>query len=488
MKTNERAKREQYQAAEEELIRAIEEIEEIKDGDLKDLEEKIYHIIFRIGRKLMEGRITKGEESVPTKIEGKCGHDQKLVGYRTKKLLTLFGEVELKRAYYHCKVVEDQEKEEEEQGHTCSHGRAPTDELWGVQGKRTTPGVQRAVSYFCSMLTFEEAAETIRRYLPLKMSARQAQNLMKPVGNALREREDKEAKALFEQADKSKRSDHDKLSQNPIKDIKRIYIEMDGIMERMRRGSVPMEKHEQGHKRDVYREIKVGAVFLAERGNERSELAPEVWIDTPEPGSQRSVARRTACGGFGQLLYTLACQSGLKRAEQTVVLGDGAHWIWDLADEQFPGAVQIVDLYHAKEHVWEVAHAVFGQATRDATSWAERACDLLIAGQIEDLVAQICELPPIPPPPGKSKSIPEQAVGYFTTNAERMRYSTFRAQGMHVGSGIAEAACKTVVATRLKRAGMRWTPEGLDALLPLRTAKLNRTYDQFWEAQTQLVA
>jgi hypothetical protein len=106
------------------------------------------------------------------------------------------------------------------------------------------------------------------------MSARQAQNLMKPVGNALREREDKEAKALFEQADKSKRSDHDKLSQNPIKDIKRIYIEMDGIMERMRRGSVPMEKHEQGHKRDVYREIKVGAVFLAERGNERSELAP----------------------------------------------------------------------------------------------------------------------------------------------------------------------------------------------------------------------
>ena len=430
----------------------------------------------------MEGRMNKGKEPGSIKTEGECGHDQKLVGYRTKKLLTLFGEIELKRAYYQCQMGESQEEE------TCSHGRAPTDELWGVQGKRTTPGVQRAVSYFCSMLTFEEAAETIRRYFPLKMSARQAQNLMKPVGNALEEREDKEVKALFEKAGQSKTGDHDNLSQNDIKDIERIYIEMDGIMERMRRGSVPMEKHEQIHRRDVYREIKVGAVFLAERGNARSELAPDAWIDTPELGSLRYVARRTARGGFDRLLYALACQSGLKRAQQVVVLGDGAHWIWDLANEQFPGAVQIVDLYHAKEHLWQVAHAVFGQGTREAISWAEAACDLLVHGRIEDLVAQISELASIPPPPGKSKSIPEQAVGYFTTNAERMRYPAFRAQGMHVGSGIAEAACKTVVATRLKRAGMRWTPDGLDALLPLRTAKLNQTYDQFWQTQAQLIA
>jgi hypothetical protein len=485
METNERAKREHYQAVEEELIRAIEEIEGMEDGDLKALEEKIYKIVFKIGRKLMEGRMNRMKEPVLTKIEGKCGHDQKLVGYRIKKLLTMFGEVELKRAYYQCQMVEGQE---EEQGEKCSHGRAPTDEIWGVQGKRTTPGVQRAISYLCAMLTFEEAAETLRRFLPLKMSARQALNLMKPVGNALEAREDEEVKALFEEAGKSQTEDHDQLSENVRKDIRRIYIEMDGVMERLRRGSVPMEKHEQEHKRDIYREMKVGAVFLAERGKERSKLAPDVWIDTPEPGSQHYVARRTARGGFDQLLYTLACQSGLKRAEQVVVVGDGAHWIWDLADEQFPGAVQIVDLYHAKEHIWQVAHAVFAQGASDAASWAEQACDLLVHGRIESLVAQICELPPIPPPPGKSKSIPEQAVGYFTTNAERMRYPAFRAQGMHVGSGEALAACKTVVSTRLKRAGMRWTPEGLDALLPLRTAKLNRTYDQFWETQAQLVA
>ena len=92
------------------------------------------------------------------------------------------------------------------------------------------------------------------------------------------------------------------------------------------------------------------------------------------------------------------------------------------------------------------------------------------------------------PAEGESRSVPEKAVDYFTSNAERMRYPAFRAQGMHIGSGIAEAACKTVVETRAKRSGMRWTPEGLDAVLPLRAAKLNGTYDQFWQDQSRLVA
>ena len=338
------------------------------------------------------------------------------------------------------------------------------------------------------MLTFDEAAEAYRRFLPGKMSARQALNLARPVGRVLAEKEDEEVKARFDQASLSKTDEKEREQQPRGKDIARLYIEPDGIMGRMRRESVPMEKYEQERKGDVYREFRVGTVFLAERGNERSELAPDVWIDTPTEGTQQYIARRTALGDFDKLLYTLACQSGLSRAEQVVVIGDGAHWIWDLADEQFPGAVQIVDLYHAQEHVWDVAYAVFGRTTPQGVSWAKAACDLLVHGQIEDLLTLIGQLPPIAPPPGQSKSIPEQAIGYFTTNASRMRYSAFRAQGMHVGSGIAEAACKRVVSTRFKQTGMRWTPDGLDAILPLRTAKLNRSFDLFWQTQSQLVA
>jgi hypothetical protein len=485
METNERAI--QYQSAEQELLKVIAAVEAVEDGDLKAIEETIFSGIFHIGSKLMEGRMTKEKEPVPTKIQGECGHDQKLVGYRKKKLITMFGEVEFQRAYYQCQIHEEQGNEQD-QARPCSHGRAPADELWGIKGVRTTAGVQQYISYLCSMLTFDEAAEAFRRVLPGKMSARQAQNLARPVGMALSKKEDEEVKSRFEQASQSKTDDVEREQQPMVKDIARLYIEPDGIMGRMRRESVPMEKHEQEREGDVYRETRVGAVFLAERGNERSELAPDVWIDTPQEGSQQYVARRTALGGFDKLLYTLACQSGLSRAEQVVVIGDGAHWIWDLADEQFPGAVQIVDLYHAKEHVWDVAHAVFGRTTVLGISWAKRACDLLVHGKIEDLVAQIRELPSIAPPPGQSKSIPEQAIGYFTSNAERMRYHTFRAQGMHVGSGIAEAACKRVVSTRFKQTGMRWTPDGLDAILPLRTAKLNRSFDLFWQTQSQLVA
>jgi hypothetical protein len=138
-----------------------------------------------------------------------------------------------------------------------------------------------------------------------------------------------------------------------------------------------------------------------------------------------------------------------------VVLGDGAAWIWRLAAEHFAGAVQIVDLYHAREHVWKVARAVFGPSTPAGSAWAEQACRLLEEGKIEELVEEMVVLPPVPSEPGTSRSVPESEREYFISNAARMRYPAFRAQGMQIGSGIVEASCKMVVSTRAKRTGMR---------------------------------
>ncbi|MHB8597449.1 MAG: hypothetical protein ACYDER_11645 [Ktedonobacteraceae bacterium] len=154
--------------------------------------------------------------------------------------------------------------------------------------------------------------------------------------------------------------------------------------------------------------------------------------------------------------------------------------IWRLADEQFPGAVQIVDEYHAREHVWDVARAAFAAEPIARVTWAQQVTASLAQGQIEAVIAAIERLPPIAPEPGKARSILLIEAEYFRTNSHRMRYPSFRAQGMHVGSGIAEAACKVVVATRAKRSGMRWTPAGLDAILSLRTAVLNASFDQCW--------
>ena len=135
-----------------------------------------------------------------------------------------------------------------------------------------------------------------------------------------------------------------------------------------------------------------------------------------------------------------------------------------------------------------MARAAFGPNTPEASAWAEHACSLLVEGKIEDLVEEIVILPPVPPEPGTSRRVPDIERDYFISNAARMRYPAFHAQGMHVGSGIAEAACKTVVSTRAKRTGMRWTPEGLDAVLAVRTAVLNDTSDAFCEQYSLLVA
>ncbi len=315
------------------------------------------------------------------------------------------------------------------------------------------------------------------------MSARQALYLMQPVGEALAAVEQEQVNALWEEAAQARTMPSSQV-EPPEEGIDRLYIQLDGVLARLRRGSVPMEQDEQQRVGDVYREIKVGAVFPTQRGRERSELAPGAWVDEPIEGSLHYVAQRTALGNFGRLLYVLAVQGGLARAKQVVVLGDGARWLWRLVEEHFPGAVQIVDVWHAQEHVWEVAHAVFGRTTPEGVAWAKRGCNWLVHGQIEELVQVMTALPPVAPPPGQTKSVPEQAIGYFTTNAQRMRYPQFRAQGMQIGSGVAEAACKTVVSTRAKRAGMRWTPQGLDALLPLRTAVLNGSYDAFWQGRS----
>jgi hypothetical protein len=477
METNEQIKSALRNTLEDELETFLKQVSQITEGELKQLEEQVVKSSQAIGRKLMEGVLNSRlhERRPVARREGRCGHVQRLVGERPKELITLVGPVSFVRAYYQCLHAGEAEAEQD-----CTHGEAPADVLWGVDEQRTTPGVQQHISYLSARLTFEEAAQTLCRSVPIGMSGRQALNLMRPVGEALAASEAQQVLALEAQARQARSLPTERQQQT---EIERLYIELDGVLARMRRGSVPMEQEEVHRTGDVYREIKAGAVFRAERGSKRSELAPGVYVDTPAPDSVRYVARRTAKGGFGWLLYQLALDGGLEQAKQVVVLGDGAPWIWNLAAEHFPGAVQIVDLYHAKEHVWDVAHAVFGRGTAVGTAWATHACSLLEQGQSEALVCAIQALPSIPPEPGQARSIPERAVDYFTAHAQRMRYPLFRAQGMHIGSGIAEAACKTIVSTRAKRSGMRWTPEGLDALLPLRTAVLNDSYDAFWEEE-----
>src|SRR5262249_38708504 len=153
----------------------------------------------------------------------------------------------------------------------CRHGEAPADALWGIEERRTSAGVQQAVSYLGASLTLEETAAAFSRLFPLQMSARQALYLLQPVGEALAAAEQTQVDALWEEATQARTTPSGPVD-SPEEAIERLYIQLDGVLARMRRGSVPMEQDEQKRAGDVYREVKVGAVFQAQRGRERSEL------------------------------------------------------------------------------------------------------------------------------------------------------------------------------------------------------------------------
>jgi hypothetical protein len=481
METNEQLKIVLVQEMEKEILKLIDHLETIKEGDLQTLEQSVLRVCLSVGRTMMEQILnhTAEEADRPSRREGACGHEQRLVGIRPKQLHTLMGKVTIRRAYYQCKV------QEEEPSATCSHGQAPWDVVWGPIAGRTSPGVQKLLGKLVSRLTLSEAVDTFTDILPLPVSERQALNLIQPLGEAVSEQEEEQVQALFAQAatKEMQAAEHGAVL-GPA--IRRLYIETDGVTARIRRGSVPMEEAETKRQGDVYREIKVGAVFEGIPGRERSELVPGVFLD--EPGPIQYVARRLHVEAFGRFLYALAQRCGVDRAQEVVILGDGARWIRHIAEDHFPQATHIVDLYHAREHVWNVANAVYGSGTPQAAAWANQADDRLTHGQIEELVHMIEQLPSLPALPGASRSLPAIEAEYFLSNAERMRYPVFRAKGMHIGSGIAEAACKTVVSTRAKKSGMRWTPDGLDAVLALRTAVLNQSYNSFWDQSRPLLA
>jgi hypothetical protein len=483
MKTDETLKAHLIQHAEEEIQKLVEQLQTLKEGDLKELEQTILSSSLSIGKGMFEQVLTYAqvEQQEPTRRQGNCGHRQRLVGKRKKEVLTLMGPVVVHRRYYQCQMIK-----EEKERNTCTHGEAPFDQIWGIEERRTTPGVQKLVSFFAASMTLQEATDVFCSLFPLKMSTRQVLHLLQPVGEALGKQQDAAVKQILQTASEKHTSPTRSTELEEQVTIDRMYIEIDGVLARMRRGSMPMEKKEMEREGDIYREIKVGAIFEAAQGRERSQLAQGVFVDTPL--AIKYVAQRTTAEAFGFYLYALAKACGIERAKQVVVLGDGARWIWNIAAEQFPQAIQIVDIWHAREHAWKVAHAVFGKGNLQGAKWARHACDLLTQGQIEMLVQIIEQLPAIALEPGAARSVPEIEADYFRSNAQRMRYPTFRATSA-CRSGVAWPKLPVKRSSRPVRSELACV--GLltgCAVLALRIAVLNKTYGPFWDRQSHLIA
>jgi hypothetical protein len=366
-----------------------------------------------------------------------------------------------------------------------------------LEHTRTSQGVKQLLGYVsASIVGFSAAARLVCRTLRWSerwLSGKQVQRLAEPIGTRLGEAETMRIARWWKLATMGlaaqlagAASPAYEVAGDQAAGSERFYVQADGTTARLR-GVL-------GKGSDVFREVKVGAVFWATTGRHASKLleliakrtrgtasglAPvgRTFVDVPK-GPITYVAGLLTAADFGVRLYAEAVRRGVERAGEVVILGDGALWIWRLAEEHFPGAIQILDFWHASQHVWRVAQAVWGQGSARAAEWAEAAiANHLIMGDVVGLLAAIRSLPRVAPLPGEQKSVPEHALDYFSNNAPRMRYLEYRALGLEIGSGTVESAGKRVVGQRCKAPGMRWSEEGLTAILNLRTNLLNDRYD-----------
>ena len=220
------------------------------------------------------------------------------------------------------------------------------------------------------------------------------------------------------------------------------------------------------------REAKLGCIFT-------QTIVDDEGYPVRDEASTTYVGAIESCEEFGRRLYAEAWRRGWARAAKRVVLGDGAEWIWNQADLHFPGAIQIVDLYHARQHLWDLSAKLYPGDSPAQRRWVMVRKDKLDDGKIEALIRLLRATA------GTHPDLAEEIdteIHYFETNQARMRYPEFREQGLFVGSGVIEAGCKTVLG-RLKRSGMFWTVRGANTIIALRCCELSGKFEDYWESR-----
>jgi len=380
-----------------------------------------------------------------------CGHLAHYKELRSKILLTVLGPVQLRRPYYLCA--------------DCSTGQYPADAELGVTGLESSPGVRRMQAVVGSEMPFVPGCEPMKLLAGLDVTAKAIERAAEAIGTQIAQRDQQEigrAKQLV-------------LPVVSKQNIPKMYVLIDGVQVPVVAAETEGRTGRVEGKRARTRECKLGCVFT------QTTVDKEGW-PIRDPDSTTYVGAIETAEEFGFRIYTEAWRRGWEWATIRVVLGDGAVWIWNLADAHFPGAIQIVDLYHARQHLWEIGALLHPQDPAAKKLWMIPMKDLLDVGDIETLVIHLRETAATHADthPDLTAEILKEAE-YFTTNAQRMRYPEFRAKGLFVGSGVVEAGCKSVIGSRLKRSGMFWTVRGANAIIALRCCRFNGRFEEYWE-------
>lgn len=378
-----------------------------------------------------------------------CGQRAHYRELRSKSVLTAVGPVRVSRPYYLCSH--------------CHHGQFPADVELDIEDTEFSPGVRRMHALVGQQAPFDQGREQMKVLAGLEVTTKSVERTAEAIGEDI-------ARRQREEMQKAIQLDLPVLAGKPIPVL---YVEMDGtgvpVVKKETVGRQGKADGEPAHTR----EVKLGCVFT------QTSYDKEGFPIRNSDSTTYTGAIETA-EEFGKRIYLEASQRGWERAAKKVVIADGAEWIWNLADLHFPGAIQIVDLYHARQHLWDLARRLHPNDAIKQKAWMKKHQRLLDKGKIEKLVLSLRSIDSTNP-----EIIEEVRIeaAYFERNAERMRYPKFRHQHLFVGSGVIEAGCKTVIGSRLKQSGMFWTVRGANAIVALRCCHLNRQFEDYWEAR-----
>jgi len=366
---------------------------------------------------------------------------ERQVGGQERTAHTLFGDIPLVRNYYHRPAD--------------GHGRFPLDEALGlIDGY--TPGVAALIGRCAAEHPFQRAEESFHAYTGLTVDARQFPRLAERIGPL---------------AERFLRAYRPSGEEPPP----RVYVATDGTGAPLRHEELKGRKGRQPDGTAQTHEIKVGAIFT-----QHPVADQKPWRDL---NSNTYVATTLRAEPFGEMMRAEFCRRFPVPPTEVAFLGDGAAWNWELQRIFFPMALGIVDFYHAAEHVTGVVDLIEDHHTPSGRKRRQRWVKLLLRGRLDVFLAEARQAFP----PGKIEA-GKKALDYFEKNRDRMRYRDFRDRGYFIGSGVVEAACKTIVAQRLKGSGMHWSEQGLSHILSIRTALLSRRYDEFWQSLPSLTA
>jgi hypothetical protein len=229
------------------------------------------------------------------------------------------------------------------------------------------------------------------------------------------------------------------------------------------------------HLRDEgWKELKVGCVFEVELRSQRDPHTGE-WLEVGQAVHNSYVAHLGGPTEFGQLLWSEARRRQWEDARQTQAIGDGAAWIWNLADEHFFLSQRTVDWYHATQHLHTAAHLLYPDNQPARSRWYNAHETLLFQGQATKIADTLTQKAPALATPDALRT----EAHYFHTNQQRMHYLEYREAGLPIGSGMIESGAKQFKA-RFTGPGMRWSRPGLERLIPIRASLLSHTFDTLW--------